>query len=622
MKKCLILAALLLMCAAARAEGGGTVLYTQPVNIPQSAECRVFIEGVELKMIDVTVNNQRTWASNPILLDTAPVGIFDMGAPVSVEVRFPGVDITDAVVRPLSLGITPYCSGDTVRFVLTNPCAVTVEYNGNSKGAAHLFANPPETNVPSKDDPDVIYFGPGVHEAGIISPKEGQTVYLAGGCMLRGAIQAGDVSHVTVRGRGIIDGSLYDRWDDTVVPLNFVNSSRISIEGITVIEPSAWMLQLYKCAHVTVNNVHLIGWCSNSDGITVQSCEDVAVSDSFVRSWDDSLVVKGYDGDCRGISFNNMTLWTDLAQSCEIGYETRADLMENITFENITILHGFHKPALSIHNSDNALVRNVVFRNITVEDARMGQGDGTNFLIDLTTTKSQWSKSASRGSIRGVLFENISVLAGNETSIRIFSFSKECNIDDITFRGLNILGRQITSFDQLRMNINSRNGRNIILEGTAPAVRATYPGYLHTYPKAEEDIPAEQSLTATANGQTQNYGAANAVDGRLGTYWEGAGCPGDMLTVTLPAPVKASLVRIFLDSSSAWGARTQAFTVEISMDGVNFISAVPLAEYLFDPHTGNSVTIPLSDGPVAAVRLVFASNTGAAGAQAAEVTVE
>lgn len=230
---------------------------------------------------------------------------------------------------------------------------------------------------------------------------------------------------------------------------------------MTILDPSAWTLNLYKCENVTVEDVKIIGARSNSDGITIQSCKHVSVRDCFVRSWDDSLVVKGYDGDVDNITFENVIIWTDPARSCEIGYETRANVIENITFRDIAVLHNFHKPVLSIHNSDNALVQDVLYENIIVEDVQMGEGDGQPFLINLTTTKSQWSQSKNRGSIRNVTIRNVQVLSGKEPSVRIFSFGNDANIDDVAIEGLYILGEHITSFDQLKYDKNNRNGENI-----------------------------------------------------------------------------------------------------------------------------------------------------------------
>lgn len=449
MKRMLVLlAALLLVCGLAGAEG--------------SATCRVWVGDTEISLMDTAVTNLHSWMANPITSLT-PVGVLAAEGPFEIAIEFTDIALESAVVRPLSLGIEPEIVDGQVRFSLDAPANVTVEYNGQVTGALHLFITAPDENKPDPEASDVIYFGPGEHDVGIIKPKSGQTIYLDEGCILRGAIQATGVENVRVAGHGIIDGSTYDRWKDIMVPINFENSSHITIEGITILDPAAWTLNLYMDTDVVVNGVKIIGARSNSDGITIQSCENVQVRNCFVRSWDDSLVVKGYDADARDITFENCVLWTDLAQSCEIGYETRADVIERITFRDITVLHNFHKPVLSIHNSDNALIRDILYENIVVEDAQMGEGDGANMLIELTTSKSQWSQTAERGNIRNVLFDGITVLDGKEPGIKIFSFRGEYNIDDVTIRNLSILGKRITSLDELRMSVNKHNGENIVV---------------------------------------------------------------------------------------------------------------------------------------------------------------
>lgn len=613
---------LMLLAPAIAQEGYPVTLYSQPTSVPQSETCKVWIEGQPLTVMDTAVNHQRTWTSRPMLSKT-PVAFFSMGGPVSVKVQFPGVELTSITVRPLSLGIVPYVRGDTVQFVLDQPAPVTVEYNNQVKGALHLFAMTPETEVPDKKDPNVIYFGPGMHEAGLISPKSGQTVYLAGGCVVRGYIQAGNVENVRIMGRGIIDGSQYDRWADTIVPINFTDSKNISIQGITILDPAAWTLNLYKCDAVTVDGVNIVGARSNSDGITTQSCRNVTARSCFIRGWDDNLVVKGYDGDVQNILFENCVLWTDLAQSCEVGYETRAGVMEDITFRNITVLHNFHKPVMSVHNSDNALVKNVRFENITVEDGQMGEGDGARLLIELTTIKSQWSKTKDRGNIRGVTFDNIKVLSGKDASVRIFAFSKDYTIDDVLFKDMEILGRRITSLADLTLNKNKNIGENIRVESSAAAVTSTRPGYLHVYRAKTTPIPLEEgfALTASASGYTQTYAGENAADGNLNTYWEGAGNGQDELTLTFAEPQAPTKLLLRLNPSAVWGARIQTFSILGSADGNTFAEIVPSAEHTFDPDAGNSVTVALPGTTLLALRIVFTQNTSGTGAQIAEAIV-
>ena len=139
-------------------------------------------------------------------------------------------------------------------------------------------------------------------------------------------------------------------------------------------------------------------------------------------------------------------------------------MIEDITFRNITVLHNFHKPVISIHNSDHALVRHVVYDTIIVEDAQMGEGDGDPYLIDFTTTASQWSTTLRRGSIRDVTVSHVCVLSGKKPGIRIYASGTDSTIDDIRITALTILGEPIHDFSQVDYLASPYNGDNIVME--------------------------------------------------------------------------------------------------------------------------------------------------------------
>ena len=329
------------------------VIYEGPAGIQAATDRVVTVDGKPLFLYDTAVNFNRSWSRDPSLEKT-PIAYFDFEGTVDIQVKAPGVKVDSVTIRPLALGIKPKINGDIISFQLDKPAKLTIEINDDTHRAIHLFANPLEVDPPKMDDPGVLYFGPGVHKTGKIPVKSGETVYISGGAVVYGCIKAESLENVKIMGRGIISGSIFDRWEDTIVPIDFRNCKNVSIEGITLLDPAAWTLNVYTCEDVKIDNVKIISARSNSDGITVQSCNNLTATDCFVRSWDDSLVVKGYDSNASGITFKNCIIWTDLAQSCEIGYETRANFIEDITFEDITILHNFHKPVLSIHNADNA----------------------------------------------------------------------------------------------------------------------------------------------------------------------------------------------------------------------------------------------------------------------------
>ncbi|MGZ3144657.1 discoidin domain-containing protein [Lentzea chajnantorensis] len=129
-----------------------------------------------------------------------------------------------------------------------------------------------------------------------------------------------------------------------------------------------------------------------------------------------------------------------------------------------------------------------------------------------------------------------------------------------------------------------------------------------------------QGKPVTANHNVHTFVAANANDGNVQTYWESNGFPGT-LTVGLGSNADVSSVVVKLNPDQAWGARTQ--NVEVlgrAQDATAFTSLVAGRDHRFDPASGNSVTISAA-ARVADVQLRFTSNTGAPGAQVAEVQV-
>ena len=449
----LLLLLLLLMLAPAAGASAESLADRKP-------SCRVWVNGREAETVYQTaVCSQRYWEENPALSLT-PVAISVQDGPWQVEVEFADAEVREALVRPLSAGIAPEIREGKVCFTAEEPANLTVEYNGQTEGVLHLFLDTPD----EKPDPDaagVRYFGPGEYRDQIITVRSNETIYLDEGCVLYGQIYCGMGKNFTIAGHGVLCGSIYDRWEDTIVPVNLSNCSDFTIRDITILDPSAWTVNLLKCRDAVIDNVKIVSARSNSDGFTFQNCSRIEVRNCFVRSWDDSLVVKGYNGDVHDITFDRCVLWTDLAQSCEIGYETRAKIIENITFRNITVLHSFHKPVISIHNSDHALVKNVLFENIIVEDARMGEGDGTPYLIDLTTTESPWSATLRRGTIDTVNIRHVEVLSGRKPAIRIWGNDESSPIDHVHISGLTILGEEITDFSQVEYEAGPGNGGDI-----------------------------------------------------------------------------------------------------------------------------------------------------------------
>ena len=442
------------------------------ISLMHCVDTKVAVNGKDCYVYDTNVNNTHTWMGDYMPAeDRTPITYFDFEGKVKITVTVPNTDIEYVNIRPLKYNIKPEINTKkhTVTFTIDTPDAYTVEFNKKVERAVHIFANEIEKDVPDKDAEGVKYIGPGEWNIEDMVLEDGDTIYISGGAVVHGAVTASFAKDVTVRGRGIIDNSNLEGWKGTsaTVPLRFDNCQYVTVEGIISLNANAWCFQGYNSVAGDISNLKIITARPNGDGISLQSCKSFDVENCFVRTWDDSLVVKNYDVNSNNIKFKNVQVWTDLAQSMEIGYETNKgdkenSTIENVTFEDITVLHNFHKPVLSIHNADNAAISNVTYKNIVVEDACMGLGDGTKELIDLQElTNSGWSTTSDRGTISNVTIDGFKVLYGNESlPSQIKGFDEEHGIDGVSISGLNIKGKDIKSFEDGEFEVDEDTVKN------------------------------------------------------------------------------------------------------------------------------------------------------------------
>ena len=454
------------------------IVYEGPKTMQTSKNASVWAEGKELFVYDVMVNHEHIWNANTIPSDT-PMTYFDFEGEVKIEIEMPGLgkDIESAAVLPTAAGIVPVVENNRVSFSVSRPGQYTVVYNGNVNKATHIFANPPETDIPDKDDPNVFFIEPGQWTLDAIALKSDQTLYISGGAVLHSVVIVDNAVNVTIRGRGMIDGSDFPGHNQpgsyARVPVDIRNSKNITAEGFIIANANCWNFNSYASENAEISNVKIISGRQNGDGFTFQSCKNHTVRDSFARTWDDSLVLKNYSGSTKDILFENILIWTDLAQSMEIGYETNKGMtispeISDVLFKDITVLYNFHKPVISIHNSDDAFIHNITYKNIMVENAFMHGDNGVNNeLIEMHMNKSGWSAVRNEwGSIRDILIDGLTVvntLDGRVPQSRFLGHDEEHMLENVTIRNVTILGERITGLEALRAETNEFV-RNITVE--------------------------------------------------------------------------------------------------------------------------------------------------------------
>lgn len=429
-------------------------------------QTKISVGGKELFVYATGVNAGHTWSGDYTAPQMyTPVTYFDADfgdtGELTVKVDVSAVTDIEAIesveVLPSSYGITPKVDGKVVTFNIKENGDYTVMFNGDEIGATHIFANPMEDYVM---DEDAIVIGPGEWNIDNITLESDTTYYISGGAVVHSTMGGNFIENVNVYGHGIIDGSTFEGWKGVSarVPFNMVSARSVVLDGPMFLGSNCWVINATDCNSCIVQNVKVVSGRANGDGITLQSCQDMTIRDSFVRSWDDSCVVKNYTQtqNSKNIKFSNINIWTDLAQSMEIGYETNKNRKEepeisDISFKDITVLVNWHKPVISIHNSDDAWVHDISYENIIVEHANMGEGDATENrqLIDFNNRSSGWSTTNDRGKISDVTITNVEVKNTNKEAMgvisRIVGNDPEANIENVTIKDLYILGTKITN---------------------------------------------------------------------------------------------------------------------------------------------------------------------------------
>ncbi len=452
-----------------------TELYAGPDGEPQSDDFSVRVNGLEAFVYPARVSAMpvnQVWPGYQRPLDQtelASFAYFDTTGPVQVEIisRKP---IENVTIRPLSYGIQASVTGQTISFELEKPCQVVVEVN-DWHNALHLFANRLETVTPSPDDPQVRYFGPGVHEAGLITLHTDETLYIAAGAVVYGYVRAENADNVRILGRGILDASKVDRSAGGAM-IVLRECAHAQVEGIILRDPHVWTVMPTGCRDMHISNLKLIGlWRYNADGIDVVNSQDVLVEDCFVRSFDDSLVVKGLDHydhyerfgpEVRNIVWRNCVVWNDWGRGLEIGAETQAPVMENILFQNCDVVHFVHR-ALDIQHGDRALVRDVRFEDIRVEEP-ITEGamiatetyapEDLGFLIELIIYFTMWNKDPERGKIEAVRFKDIQILTPRTLRTNMVGYDPTHLVRDVTFENLTWQGRRVEQLEPALFTLN------------------------------------------------------------------------------------------------------------------------------------------------------------------------
>jgi chitodextrinase len=131
-----------------------------------------------------------------------------------------------------------------------------------------------------------------------------------------------------------------------------------------------------------------------------------------------------------------------------------------------------------------------------------------------------------------------------------------------------------------------------------------------------------QGRPTAESGHVQSYGSGNVVDGNANSYWES---PNNVfpqwVQVDLGAATSVGRVVLKLPPQSAWQTRTQTLSIQGSTNGSTWSTLSGSAGRVFNPATGNAVTITFTATSTRYVRVNVTGNTGWPAGQLSELEV-
>lgn len=437
----------------------------------------VTVDGQEIKCHKCRVSKMpfnTEWPGHQRSIEQTEVSSFisfEMDKPVDVCVKFPHRP-ENIAIRPLNKNVEYEVLNDAVCFTIKEVGQYTFEMDGRHN-VLHIFANPKQ----SFDSENATYkFENGVYEIGRLHLKSNESVYIGADAVVYGEIDSADSENIRIYGSGILDGSKVHRSSgnceigkDGLV--NFIRCRNVAIDGVILRDSCMWTVTSINCVGMEFKNVKVIGmWRYNSDGFDFVNCQNVHVSDCFLRTFDDGIVLKGLRLDDKkeiekmnveNHLIENCVVWCDWGGALEIGAETIADEYKNIVFRNCSIIRT-EQGAMRIHSGDRAEVHDVLYENIYVEYSKYDQktvyqqsddmeydpGDEPAhdaFIKDFMYC-GVWSDDNILGHVHDIKYKNIFITKDEEVPmpVAIFNGGDETHpIENITVENVFVNGQKI-----------------------------------------------------------------------------------------------------------------------------------------------------------------------------------
>ena len=414
-------------------------------------------------------------------VDSPAICAFGCRGSVEVEIALKDGSIEECAVLPLSKKPKYSVRKDAVRIKMKPYDRYIVRINGNETDLLLLFANPLQSEMGvAEDDPDVIRYKAGnVYVNEFIRPRDGQTVFIEGGAIVYGRIEAVGKS-VHINGPGVLNCT--PERNAKGVYLNKCHDC--TLRNLIVLNKASWATAICQSTGIKVDNWHAVSTYSPYDkaGVNNDTCDlfgsnTVSITRGFSYCHDDAFCIKSHKfawkGEVFDVSYNDCISYAvDGGNGIDLGYELNEDV-RNLSYKNMYIVRSngtrceMRRGAIALHNAAGGTVDGVTYENIYVEDPRefgfhmaILESEYSIGMDPVTKQQLYWSKP---GHVRNVKVKNLHILKTPPYGYYISGYDEDHKFN-IEFDGLYIGGKKVKSLEAFKRlpNVTIRHAEVII----------------------------------------------------------------------------------------------------------------------------------------------------------------
>jgi len=288
-------------------------------------------------------------------------------------------------------------------------------------------------------------------------------------------VNADRCDRLNISGTGILDGSGEPYWQafwaghaanksfknlDVLRPQMALieNSEGVRITGITFKDSPFWTLHLYRCSNALVENVRFEvpdgKKCPSSDGIDVDSCQNVTIRGCTFRVDDDCICMKGSKGPLAMEDTDSPPVEHIRVENCvfERGHGvvtlgSEATVVRDVVVENCKSTGPIVLARLKLRPDTPQRYEDIHFRNITLENSRGG-------VILSVQPWNQYFELKGQQPLKSIVRNvTLSDIKGCYGSFGVFkNIPGQSDISDITLKDFNVQlkGEELNGCDEVK----------------------------------------------------------------------------------------------------------------------------------------------------------------------------